>query len=352
MKIDSYKFSSEEIKTFEQYRDNQSNPRIKNRFIALLMIAQGIDKNLAASVIGKSVYTLTYWFQLYYKYGIDRLNTLSYLPKEPYLNYFQINQVVIYVVWENPRNIKQINDYIREKTGICYSDDAVRKMLHKRGLKLLRPKKVPGNPPSVEEQQNFIKEYIDLRTAQKPGDTVLFADAMHLIHQPVPSLCWGDPAVPPVLPTNSGRSRLNILGAYDVDTHSLTHLTGEENCNGDRVVEFLDKIYSTYHHSLSITVYRDNAKYFLTKNVEEWLKEHPKLHLKPLPTYAPNLNLIERFWKFAKENLVNNKYLKEYKVFRAKVFQFLNNTAKYANELKKLMVDKFQIITTSKYYAR
>jgi len=92
----------------------------------------------------------------------------------------------------------------------------------------------------------------------------------------------------------------------------------------------------------------DNAKYFKAKIVRLWLKEHSKLNLFFLPPYSPNLNLIERFWNFVKNNLVKNKYYREYKVFRAKVFQFLNNIDEYRNELKSLMVEKFEIIKFNK----
>lgn len=88
----------------------------------------------------------------------------------------------------------------------------------------------------------------------------------------------------------------------------------------------------------------DNAKYFKAKIVKEWLEKHPKLKLEFLPPYAPNLNLIERFWRFAKEHLVKNTYYEKYKTFRAKVFQFLNHIDEYANEFETFMVDKFQIV--------
>lgn len=80
------------------------------------------------------------------------------------------------------------------------------------------------------------------------------------------------------------------------------------------------------------------------KTVRDWLKEHPRPNLIFLPSYAPNLNLTERFWKFAKKKLVNNKYYPKYKIFRAKVFQFLNHTDEYLNELKTLMAEKFEIV--------
>ena len=144
--------------------------------------------------------------------------------------------------------------------------------------------------------------------------------------------------------TNTGRKRLNILGAYNPDSHSLIHLTGEENCNADRVIEFYTLIINTCPYAPKIVLTRDNAPYFNAEVVAQWLEEHPVLQIETLPPYAPNLNLIERLWRFVKEHLVRNTYYKKYMTFRAKVFQFLNHVDKYADELKTLMVEKFQII--------
>lgn len=78
--------------------------------------------------------------------------------------------------------------------------------------------------------------------------------------------------------------------------------------------------------------------------MSEWVKKHPKLKLVFLPSYSPNLNLIERFWRLAKEKLVRNNYYEKFKTFRATVFQFLNNVHTYHHELKTLMVENFEIV--------
>jgi len=88
----------------------------------------------------------------------------------------------------------------------------------------------------------------------------------------------------------------------------------------------------------------DNAKYFKAKIVNQWLEKHPKLELEFLPPYSPNLNLIERFWRFVKAKLVKNRYYEKYKTFRAEVFQLLNHTDKYIGEFRTLMVEKFEIV--------
>lgn len=177
-----------------------------------------------------------------------------------------------------------------------------------------------------------------------PGTVFLFGDGMHLVHQNIPGLCWADPKDPPILKTNTGRKRLNILGAYNPDSRSFVHLTGEENCDANRAIEFFEVILKAYRRAPAIVLILDNASYFKAKVVTTWLEDHPKLKLHFLPSYAPNLNLIERFWRFVKEHLVKNTYYEKYKTFRAKVFRFLNHVDKYADDLKTLMVEKFEIV--------
>jgi transposase len=48
-------------------------------------------------------------------------------------------------------------------------------------------------------------------------------------------------------------------------------------------------------------LYLDNAKYYDKPVVQEWLARHPQFHLEPVPPYSPNLNLIERLWKFLRQ---------------------------------------------------
>ena len=171
---------------------------------------------------------------------------------------------------------------------------------------------------------------------------------MHLVHQNIPRLCWADPKAPPILRTNTGRQRLNILGAYNPDTHRFVHVTGEENCDAKRAIEYFEMITTSYSQAPAVILFLDNAKYFKAQMVGEWLQDHPRLHIKFLPPYAPNLNLIERFWHFAKEKLVKNAYCEKYKTFRANAFRFLNHVDQYIAELRTLMVEKFQIISAPK----
>jgi transposase len=184
-----------------------------------------------------------------------------------------------------------------------------------------------------------------MKSTCERGTVFLFGDGMHLVHQNVPGYCWADPKNQPILKSNTGRQRLNILGAYNPGCHSFVHLTGEENCNAERVIEYFGVILKAYKQAPKVVLFVDNAKYFKAEIVNLWLKENPRLQVEFLPPYAPNLNLIERFWRFVKDHLVKNTYYEKYKTFRAKAFQLLNHVDQYVDELKTLMVEKFEIIT-------
>jgi transposase len=342
--IAHYVFTDDETSQLREYRDKQRDDRLKLRFVALLLLVEEVAIEIVASVIGKSVSTIERWGDHYLTQGIDSLNSFQYTPKRPYLTPAQIEQVVTWVTTTNPAKTKQVKAYIKEQFKVTYSVEAVRQLMHKHGLKRIRPKTQPGKPPTVEAQQEFVATYTQMKAEAEPGTPFLFLDAMHLVHQNTPGLCWGDPTNPPVIKTNSGRKRLNILGAYNPAEYSFLHVTGEAACNGERVVELFEKIATAHATAPQVVLFSDNAKYFYSAQVCDWLKQHPTLWLLPLPPYAPNLNLIERFWKLVKEHLVKNTYYEQYKTFRAAAFRLLNHVDQYREELTTLMVETFQII--------
>ena len=132
MDVSTYKFGDDEIERLHYYRDNQPDARLKLRFIA-------------------------FWYHQYVTRGIDSLNSFQYQPKKSFLTPEQIDQVAKWVKETNPGKIKEVREYIKDHFQISYSNEAVRKMLQKVGLKVLRPKVVPGDPPSEEEQKKTSK---------------------------------------------------------------------------------------------------------------------------------------------------------------------------------------------------
>lgn len=342
--IAHYLFTPEELSQLRAYRDHQPDGRLRSRFEAFLMVAEDIPLDTVARVIGKSIRTIERWGQQFFDKGIECLNAFNYQGKSCLLSAPQLTQLVTWVTETNPSTTKHVRTYVLEQFRVAYTCEAIRQILHKQGLTRLRPRVQPGKPPSEATQREFVANYEQMKAESAPGTVFLFLDAMHLVHQNTPGLCWGDPKNPPVIKTNSGRKRLNILGGYKPDDYSVIHVTGEASCNAERVVELFERILQQHAAAPEIIMFSDNAKYFYAPSVREWIEAHPSMWLLPLPAYAPNLNLIERLWKFVKEHLVKNTYYEHYKTFRAHVFRFLNHLENYTDALHTLMVEKFQII--------
>jgi len=172
---------------------------------------------------------------------------------------------------------------------------------------------------------------------------VYFLDAAHMLHAAVPSQGWIKRGRSLHLKTNSGRNRLNILGAYSPDERDLISLEGRESCDAERVAQWLRKIRAANFGKRLLSVL-DNAPY---NHAEPVTRAAQALHIQLfyLPTYSPNLNLIERFWKFLKRKVARNHFYATFAEFRAAVQKVLNNIANYEDELTSLLTERFQLFT-------
>lgn len=258
----------------------------------------------------------------------------------------EINRLIQWIDDAAPANRALIRDYIKSSFGVVYKLSSISRLLKRHGIKRMKPKLTPGSLTAERVQLAFVDAYFMVKAwAEKDSGIIqLFVDGAHLIHQVIPAFYWGIKGSPKTFQSNSSRNRLNILGAYEVQERRLTHLTSEKSCDAERVIEFLELIERTYKDKHSVIIYLDNAPYFHAAVVREWLNQHQSIILSPLPSYSPNLNLIERLWRFVKEKLVRNRYYQQYKSFRAKTFQLLNHINDYASELETLITENFEII--------
>ena len=201
---------------------------------------------------------------------------------------------------------------------------------------------IPGKAPSEVVQKDFIQQ-IEHYSQQKET-VVLFFDPCHLLHNVVNARMWQPRGKNGTITikSNTGRRRINILGALDIEDFSVTTILTEETCNSERVVEFLQKIKEKYPDK-KIVIILDNARYNYAIITRAFAEEN-NVKLLFLPPYAPNLNLIERLWKFTKKHLVNNIYHENFTQFVNATDSFFNNLDDYHQELSSLFTQKFQII--------
>ena len=87
----------------------------------------------------------------------------------------------------------------------------------------------------------------------------------------------------------------------------------------------------------------DNASYNHSYELQLFLEDHSRTHLKYLPPYSPNLNIIERLWRFFHEKH-HDKYFEKFKEFETTVLTFFKNIRQHDAALKTLLTDSFQIL--------
>jgi transposase len=170
---------------------------------------------------------------------------------------------------------------------------------------------------------------------------VYFVDAAHLLHNAVPGQGWIKRGTTVELKTNSGRDRLNVLGAYSPDDHRLIAIEGVESCDADLVCQLLRNLRAA-NPGKRLLVVLDNASYQRAKKVQA-LATQLHIRLLFLPPYSPNLNLIERFWKFLRKQVLRNTYYPTFAEFRAAIQGLLANLDRYTEELRTLMTEHFHL---------
>jgi transposase len=150
--------------------------------------------------------------------------------------------------------------------------------------------------------------------------------------------------------TPSGRQRYNVLGAYNAITGAMATVTNTTYINSASVIELLNKL-RQLHPGRSIKVVLDNAAYQRNYLVR-WHAAILDIELVFLPSYSPNLNLIERYWKFVKKKSLYNRFHSNFESFVEAIDDCINNgNTKYAEELGTLMTLNFQSLENVQFLA-
>lgn len=168
---------------------------------------------------------------------------------------------------------------------------------------------------------------------------MFFVDAAHFVLSTFLGWMWCMARV--CVKAASGRQRHNVLGAFNAVTHQFIHVSNDTYITATTVCELLHKI-AAAGLGIPITLVLDNARYQHCRLVEEVAKTL-NIELLFLPSYSPNLNLIERLWKFVKKSALNSRYQGSFADFRHNVEQCLDQLpTTHRSAIKSLMTLNFQ----------
>lgn len=175
-----------------------------------------------------------------------------------------------------------------------------------------------------------------------PDEAIYFVDAVHPQHNTRSTCAWVKRGEKKVIPTNSGRRRININGAMNAHKAQEVIVVEADTINAQATIELYEKILACNLDKKLIYVMGDNARYYRNSELQASLdKNHRVVQLFLLP-YSPNLNLIERLWKFLRKEIINTKFYPTFEEFRRAVLAFFENINEYKDQLQTLITFNFQ----------
>ena len=335
-----FDLSSEQVMELRAAHRCERNFRAAYKLNAVILLGTGWKLLEVSEALLLDDETLRSYVNKYRDGGVAQLLQTKYSGRHAHLDEKQMNTLCDELDENIDLTTAAVIEYVKETFGIEYTLSGMTDLLHRLGYTFKKPKLVPGNPDK-EEQEHFIRCYESFME-QKPDDIeVLFLDAVHPEHNTMAAYGWIKKGQRRRLKTNRGRQRLNLHGAIHAETMQMTVI--ESQCvNQDSTVQLLEMIDKKYRHAKPIMIILDNASDHYGQQVMELVKEYPRLKLVFLPTYSPELNLIERVWRFFKKKVLYNTYYENLEAFRKASIQFFQKIDQHQDALTSLLGGGFE----------
>ena len=327
-------------------RDGLCPSRLTRRANALLLLDDGLSCKQVAEVLYFDDDTIRRWYELFIVGGVDGLTHFDVGGSACQLSDEQLLQLKAWVIKTLPRTTREIGAYISSEFGVYYeSRSGLIHLLHRLGLAYCKPKIIPRKL-DPKKQEAFIALYQRILNSLPTNEVVLFSDAVHPTHSVRPTGCWGSSEESLAIEQTSGRQRMNIQGAIDLET-GQTQILDVETVDAQSTLKLLTSIEEMYPTMARIHVFLDNARYHHAKVVQGWMKAPGRrivLHF--IPAYCPHLNPIERLWRVMHENITHNRCYEKFAEFSEKTLSFLREQIpKNWSRFRDSVTDNFRVIS-------
>jgi transposase len=340
------RFTEEDRRALAHDRYYHPDPRVQQKMEVLWLKSLGVPHDRIALYAGVSRRTAQRYLDQYREGGLARLRRCPWHHPESALAKHESSLEESFLE-HPPRSAKQAQALIEQRTGVRRGLTQVRHFLKGRlGLRWRKTGAIPVPAKKTvaehaREQATFLKEKLEprLKQARRGRRQVFFVDAAHFVFAPFLGCLWC--AVRLFVRAASGRKRYNVLGALDAVTHRLIRVTNHDYINAESVCALLRAVVQA-SVGLPITLVLDNARYQKCAVVQA-LAESLKIELLYLPSYSPNLNLIERLWRFLRKESLDSTYYENYTQFTTAIDQCLEDLpTAHKHEMKTLLTHKFQ----------
>lgn len=348
-----FELRSTDLDTVKIERKNHKSARVRTRLWILWFLHLNYSRQAAAQLASCSPDTITDTVRRYNKNGLGAL--LKPQGGKSRARHFlkgKFKKVKRALIKARIHTVEQARKHLEENYGYFASWEATRRLLHRLGLRYRKINPFPGNPKRFEvwqqEQEKWVKHLNKLYSKAKQGEISLtFADAAHFVYGKCGAYLWSDG--PRYKATGSSRYRLNVYGAFDPVSNRLLSQYSSDNVNAEYVIGFLQWLRKEHYTDKDSPLHfvLDNARYQHCKAVKEEAKKL-NIILEFQPSYSPNLNLIERAWKYFKK-LVGRAYYATKQEFEQMIIEILQATDedKHQQQFKTLLTMNFQTYSKS-----
>lgn len=327
----------------EHLHDSSRDKHVCDRIKAILLASEGWSSALIAQALRLHQTTID-------RHISDYVNHRKLKPEnggsDGILNAEQTNSLINHLSQHLFHHTHDIVAYVAQCWGITFSVPGMNKWLHRHGFSYKKPAGVP-HKFSEEKQRQFIEYYENLKTTAS-DEPVLFLDAVHPTQATKLSYGWILKGQKKTVETTGSRTRLNILGALNLNDIGGLVFQEYQTINDYNISRFFNEIrtaYPNYHQKIHLIL--DGAGYNKTQLVKDWA-EVCNIELHYLPPYSPNLNPIERIWKVMNEQVRNNRYFANKHDFREGIFTFFTTTLpNIADSLSSRIHDRFQALKSA-----
>jgi transposase len=343
----SITFTADDRRALAHDRDSHPDPRVQRKMEVLWLKSHGLNHDDSATYADVSRRTVQRYLDQYLEGGLPRLRRCPWHQPHSVLAEHE-DSLEEYLLKHPVRSAKQARALIEQQTRVRRGLSQVRHVLKDRlGLRWRRTGAIPVPPKKTveghaREQAAFVQDKLEprLEQARRGQRRVYVVDAAHFVFAPFLGCVWC--AARLFVRAASGRQRYNVLGALDAVTHRLIRVTNCDYLTAESVCALLRAV-AEVAVGLPITLVLDNARYQECALVQA-LAEASGIELLYLPGYSPNLNLIERLWRFVRKQSLDSTYYEDFGQFTAAIDLCLDGLhTVHKGEMETLLTHKFQM---------
>ena len=332
--------SATEIQRLKYERYYYPCPIVQKRIHAVYLKGTTTMSNeKIGKLIGLDRDSVMDWVNRYELSGFDALCQFNYGKNKSTLENYA-DSILKSFTDHPPMNTNEAKSRIEIMTGISRCPTQVRAFMKRHGLRYIKTGHIPSKA-DTEEQRQWVETKLKpaIEEAKNEKCHLLFMDAAHFILQPFICSLWCVKRL--FIKASAGRNRINVLGAVNAITKEIITLSNTTFINAETIVVFLKQL-REFYVDLPIKIVLDNARYQHCKLVEDAAK-NLNITLLFLPSYSPNLNIIERLWKFTKKKILYAKYYETPAKFHFAITDFFQSiNQNYHSNLTDLLTLKFQ----------